>query len=313
MPFTSLGTLVTSLPAVAAVIALAALGLWTMATPVSRWIIRARARYLPSLLAERFAEEWMAEADEIDSRIGKLRFAFGLLLTSARAYIEAAGGPAAIPGNLIVALDVKVYSTVGSRILAFAADAAVTAAAALGVAWALSAFGVFSGDERYSIANVIVGLAISTIVTVATRIYPVIRFGGSPGKLLLGLRIVPIQGGTLTWRHALLRAGPEYVLGAVQVAAQLIVFANLDLAAVQSLPPGEQSAVISRQMAGLWWMGPFILAVNVWFWSSVLTFLMTEERRPLHDFLAGTVVVANAPAVMTEADIVPQPRKRIFD
>ena len=39
------------------------------------------------------------------------------------------------------------------------------------------------------------------------------------------------------------------------------------------------------------WNRPLSWAANIWFWSELLVLLTNQQRRALHDFLAGTVVI----------------------
>lgn len=71
--------------------------------------------------------------------------------------------------------------------------------------------------------------------------YCVVRFGGSPGKLLLKLRIVALDGEPLTYRHALLRALPDYILVTVGVLIGAWAIAQLDGAAFDRLSARERA------------------------------------------------------------------------
>jgi hypothetical protein len=63
-------------PACALVVALVAL-----APRISESLVRARARGLPPVIAERMEEEWLAELDALCSRLSRLAFAIALTLT----------------------------------------------------------------------------------------------------------------------------------------------------------------------------------------------------------------------------------------
>jgi hypothetical protein len=60
-------------------------------------------------------------------------------------------------------------------------------------------------------------LLFMTAWLLVVQVFCVRRFGGSPGKLLLKMRIVTMSGEPLTARHALVRALPDYVLSTVSV------------------------------------------------------------------------------------------------
>src|SRR5437899_7752381 len=57
----------------------------------------------------------------------------------------------------------------------------------------------------YFVPGVIFGLFYS--------VYLVKRYGGTPGKLIMGIRITKVDGIPVTYREAFLRNAPEFILG----------------------------------------------------------------------------------------------------
>jgi uncharacterized RDD family membrane protein YckC len=117
--------------------------------------------------------------------------------------------------------------------------------------------------------------------------YCVKRWGGTPGKLLAGLRVVPVSLGPLRWKNVLLRDGVGMTLGIVSTI--WYVHALNQLAPEEFLNQAERWARIDQLK------GPFYRITSwlsyVWMFSELLVLLTNRRRRALHDFIAGTVVL----------------------
>jgi uncharacterized RDD family membrane protein YckC len=121
------------------------------------------------------------------------------------------------------------------------------------------------------------------------EVYLVYRFGGTPGKLIAGLRIRDINGGRVTFLQALLRNSPALVLSAINAAAVLPAMFRISDAEFQSL----SFIAFSRHLQSLepHWIGYVGLLAGIWEWGELIVLLTNEKKRALHDFLAGTVVI----------------------
>lgn len=121
------------------------------------------------------------------------------------------------------------------------------------------------------------------------NIFLVKEFGGTPGKLIAGIRILKLDGSDVTWREAILRHIPAF---------SLTVFYTL--VSVHALSIADQ-----EYFESLHWMHkqPYVLGLTpvlftvyswtstIWFYSELVVLLFNERRRALHDFIAGTVIV----------------------
>jgi len=43
------------------------------------------------------------------------------------------------------------------------------------------------------------------------------------------------------------------------------------------------------------WYRPIYIALQIWIWGEFVVMMTNRKRRALHDFIAGTVVIVNAP------------------
>ena len=113
-------------------------------------------------------------------------------------------------------------------------------------------------------------------------------FGGTPGKLLLGMRIVDGEGRYLGWGRAILRELPYLPWTAIDLAMWWKI--------MRALEAGRHAG--EPDPAKLWAM----YAANPWYASAaavigviglvdVLVIFTNRRRRALHDYIAGSVVV----------------------
>jgi uncharacterized RDD family membrane protein YckC len=286
--------------------AVVALSLLAVAPAAAEALIRWRAGRLPQHLAERFGEEWIAEVREIDTRARKLTFAVAIALTRTRTLTDAeADGAALALGARSVVLsveDVRVHTDFGNRFPAYLIDFAIAFALALMLR-------PFRPDDFY--ATGLFALASTTAMFLVLQVFCVVRFGGSPGKLLMKLRIVPQEGDTLTIRHALLRIAPEYALSVAGYAVGFYALAQLDVDALGALGPREQAALVNAAVP--WWLPSLLsFARCIWALADMAVFFLSLERRALHDLIAGTVVILKVPRVVGALDVPDEPRSMLI-
>ena len=120
-------------------------------------------------------------------------------------------------------------------------------------------------------------------------IYLVRRFGGTPGKLILRLRIQKVDGNPIGYREVLLREAPFYLLWLPSAVALIQASFQVTDPTFLSLSFGEQCKYL-QMLASPWARAPDV-ASQVWAWSEFVVLLTNTKRRALHDFIAGTVVV----------------------
>jgi uncharacterized RDD family membrane protein YckC len=265
----------------ALLIAAAIAALLLLSSPyLSPAIVRARARRLPHPLAERLGEEWLAELAAIDGRAARLTFAISLLLVRNRSLEPSASGYIWVE---VPETDFRVYTDYSDRIIATVVDGVVEVLLVGALMLLFQAIHVPAPRP--------VWLLLSVLGT--CYVYCVLRFGGSPGKILMKLRIVTVDGGPLTLRHALLRISPtllQLVLStAFLFAAEAAAGSHLD-----GLPAAARRAAIAA-IVPLWVTNTIGVAFNLYALADLSAFLSTDHRRSLRDIIAGTVVILRAP------------------
>jgi len=149
--------------------------------------------------------------------------------------------------------------------------------------WGNEHFRLF--DLYFFIPNMVFGFFFS--------VYLVQRFGGTPGKRLMKVRIVKVNGNPVTYREALIRYTPEWIMTVASSVALMV--AALHLSDVQYFAAPsliERTQLLKSATPN--WDKPIQLALNIWIWSEFIVLLTNKKRRALHDFIAGTVVIRDA-------------------
>jgi uncharacterized RDD family membrane protein YckC len=113
--------------------------------------------------------------------------------------------------------------------------------------------------------------------------------GGSPGKLLSGLRIVTTDFKPLGWKEVWLREGVGLGIGLLSSAVYFIALARLSQDEFFHLTLLDRARRLDV-------LGGIAMKVTTWLsygWdaSELIVLLTNRKRRALHDFIAGTVVI----------------------
>ena len=153
--------------------------------------------------------------------------------------------------------------------------------------WGASSFRLFN------VYDLIPGLLFGLFYNV----YLVRRYGGTPGKLLVGIVIRKGDGTSVGYREAFLRCSVTFGLGLLMSVALLFPLFQMTDAEYLSLSFVKRTERIIELAP--WWYNPLHWAQIVWFWSELVVLLTNKKRRALHDFMAGTVVVYASPASET--------------
>src|SRR5688500_4847524 len=120
-------------------------------------------------------------------------------------------------------------------------------------------------------------------------VYLVKRNGGTPGKLIAGIKILRIDGNDVGWGEALLRQCVSFILAIVSVVVTVIALSQADSYIYESLNWIEKQRYINSLAPAAFLFVQW--TSNIWSLSELFVLLLNERRRALHDLIAGTVVV----------------------
>ncbi|MES3035295.1 MAG: RDD family protein [Gemmatimonadota bacterium] len=116
------------------------------------------------------------------------------------------------------------------------------------------------------------------------------RYGGTLGKLAVGIRVRPLDGGALTWRHVWLRSIVDLASSILIVAGTIVGHATVDFNAYRVASWGDRATLLQSAVPWYEWASNAYLA---WLMSEFVVVLLNSRRRALHDFIAGTVVIVS--------------------
>jgi uncharacterized RDD family membrane protein YckC len=175
--------------------------------------------------------------------------------------------------------DVMEYGGFWRRVGAALLDALILSPMALAVMIALSY--THLAYVYYALPAIAIGLVY--------RVYLVQRFGGTPGKRILRLRIANLDGTPVTLRTAFIRYSPLFVLSGLSTVAIALASLDLGAAGLEGLTYMEKMVALDAHQAA--WNKPVVWITQAWYIVSAIMVAATSRKRALHDFLAGTVVL----------------------
>ena len=135
--------------------------------------------------------------------------------------------------------------------------------------------------------NIIPATLLGFVWMAIWSVFLVVRFGGTPGKLLLRMRIVDNGGDYLGWAAAIRRIIPGLIIAVLQHAQLYMVINNY---------PGFETppSLLDIGMATNEYGGVFTMLARVssfFIYIDVGTIIFNKKKRAIHDFLAGSYVI----------------------
>ncbi len=119
-------------------------------------------------------------------------------------------------------------------------------------------------------------------------LWMIVRFQGTPGKRLMGLRILRVDGTRVGWLDAINRQLLYIVLQALAILQHATVLTGVSPDSTLESYLGS----IASQNPGSWaWADNVGLAV---LWGSMMLILLRPDRRAIYDLWSGTVVLRRA-------------------
>jgi uncharacterized RDD family membrane protein YckC len=140
-------------------------------------------------------------------------------------------------------------------------------------------------DRNFALAIVI---PVSSLFVVYNVLFN-LRYGGTPGKLAVGIRITRPDGTPITWSEAWKRSSVDCGFALLWLVVQVWALAHVDPEEYSSLNWVDRAQLLRRAAPS--WFSSFDSLQQVWMWSEVVILLFNKRKRAIHDFIAGTVVV----------------------
>jgi uncharacterized RDD family membrane protein YckC len=145
--------------------------------------------------------------------------------------------------------------------------------------------------EQATRVSPLVALVAVLAINVAGMTYVIgchARWGQTIGKMVLGIRVVQVDGAPVTVRQALLRSAVDLafvLVGIPSTAYVLLTWSGPEWGTMTDL---DRNALVVDQDP----LNRYSFALETaWQASEFVVLLFNAKRRALHDFIAGTVVV----------------------
>ncbi|RVT72757.1 RDD family protein [Flavobacterium sufflavum] len=123
------------------------------------------------------------------------------------------------------------------------------------------------------------------------NIYLPKKYGGTPGKLIAGIKIIKMNGKPIGWKEAILRHSVLLALTIFSIITMIICLLKADETVFKSLDWLKRSEYLMSLAKT-----PFMIHVwasNIWIYGEFIVLLTNDRKRAAHDFIAGTVIVRN--------------------
>jgi uncharacterized RDD family membrane protein YckC len=131
------------------------------------------------------------------------------------------------------------------------------------------------------IPNMIVGLWY--------HIYLPKKYGGTPGKLIMGMQILKLDGKSIGWKEAFLRHSIILALTIFNIVLMTDAILKADNETYIGLSWIQQTQYLTSLSPVLFTI--YLWLSNIWTWSELIVLLTNPRKRALHDYVAGTVIV----------------------
>jgi len=130
--------------------------------------------------------------------------------------------------------------------------------------------------------------SIITLFQLWYNIYLPKRYGGTVGKIIVGLKIIRMDSFEIGWKEAILRHGVNIIFIIINSVGIITAVLSADDEIYNNLRSYQRPVYI-----GSFIIGKTIISTigNIWVWSEIIILLTNKRKRALHDFIAGTVIV----------------------
>lgn len=129
----------------------------------------------------------------------------------------------------------------------------------------------------------------SLIFGIWYNIYLPKKYGGTPGKLVVGIKIIRLDGQSIGWREAILRHGVLLILTLLSCIMMISCLLDADEATFTSLGWLQQSQYLMTLSPVFFKI--YTWASNIWIYSEFIVLLTNERKRAIHDYIAETVMI----------------------
>jgi uncharacterized RDD family membrane protein YckC len=149
--------------------------------------------------------------------------------------------------------------------------------------------GIILYVNNLGIQNYMFTIIPSLIFGLWYNIYLVQKYGGTPGKLIVGIKIIASNGDKIEWKHAILRHIVIFTITLISVFITIRSIGIADETHYESLTWMHKSQYLMS-------LSPILFSIytwssNKWTWGELIVLLTNKRKRASHDLIAGTVII----------------------
>lgn len=131
--------------------------------------------------------------------------------------------------------------------------------------------------------------AVTQLIIAFYCIYLPVRYGNTPGRRIIGLTILKLDGSAITYREAFLKFLPLLSIALLAFVVQCWSIALADAAVFDQLGWVEQTTYLKEFSPIPMWVQ--MVVIYGYYLATIIMVLTNPRNRSLSDQLAGTVVV----------------------
>lgn len=114
--------------------------------------------------------------------------------------------------------------------------------------------------------------------------------GQTPGKMVMGIKVTPLDGSPITLKHGFYRHSVDLGLSFISSGLTVTALLSIEPAVFNGIDNyGDQFQLMEKQIPNAYLLFSYLS----WGWiiSELVVLLFNEKKRAIHDFIAGTVVI----------------------
>jgi len=173
----------------------------------------------------------------------------------------------------------SIYGNFGYRFAALLLDGIILAPVTVG----------FLFYNSLNLNNVYIGILVTNLINIFYHIYFPTRFGGTPGKLALGLHILKMNGDAIIYSDAFRRYLPNLLLGFIAIINTLFAVSKADAKLYNDMSWIKQSEYLQSLNSSMFSIQ--MICINAFFFTSFIIFMINERKRSISDLSGDTAVV----------------------
>jgi uncharacterized RDD family membrane protein YckC len=157
-------------------------------------------------------------------------------------------------------------------------------------------FVLFTWLEGYGKTLQIYTTVLHIMILVVYHIYLVQKYSGTPGKIMLSIKIIKLDTRPITWKEAALRYAVPLFFIITSSIWTIYLLTQADNAHYISLGWRERAVYLSSLQPVFLKPLTIMPLSSMWTLGEIIAVFASKRKRALHDYIAGTVVVvANYP------------------